>query len=133
MLQSITLNATFEELPKLSAWVAAQAPLNARQTYAIQLCLEELGVNLVLHGRPQGGNAVRFTVTLETEPLCVTVEDDGVAFDPTDAPAQAASPTLESVTAGGLGLNLINGFATQREYERIAGKNRSVLSFGEGA
>lgn len=129
MRQSITLAAEFEELPKLAAWVEALVGLNARQSYAIQLCLEEVAVNLVMHGRPPGGDAVRFMVTLETQPLRLTVEDDGVAFDPTEVPAQAASPTLEMASAGGLGLKLINGFATQRDYERVAGRNRLVLSF----
>ena len=129
MGQSITLTAEFDELPRLSAWVQELVGLNARQSYAIQLCLEEVAVNLVMHGRPAGGDAVRFMVTLESQPLRVMVEDDGVAFDPTEVPAQALSPTLETASAGGLGLKLLNGFAKQRAYERIAGKNRLILSF----
>lgn len=129
MRQSITLTAEFEELPKLVAWVEALAGPDARQRYAIQLCLEEVAVNLVMHGRPVGGDAVRFTVTLEAQPLRVTVEDDGVAFDPTQVPPQAAPTTLETASAGGLGLRLLNGFATQRDYERESGRNRLVLSF----
>jgi len=127
--QNTTLTAAFEELPKLSAWVAVQAGLDERQIFIVQLCLEEMAVNLVLHGRPVGGAPVRFTVTLETKPLRVTLEDDGAAFDPREAPPQPTSPTLKTVTAGGLGLKLVNNFATHRSYQRVAGKNRSILSF----
>ena len=129
MRQSVTLIAEFEGLPKLSAWVASQVGLNVRQIYAVQLCLEELAVNLILHGRPYGANAVRLTVTLATDPLRVTVEDEGVAFDPSEAFAQSTSLTLETVSAARLGLKLVNGFATHRSYKRVAGKNRSVFSF----
>jgi len=132
MHAGITLAAEFGELPKLAAWVEAQAAsfgLDARELYAMQLCLEEVAVNLVLHGRAETGAAVRFTVALEDAPLRVTVEDDGVAFDPTLALAAMPAPTLETVPEGGLGLKLVNGFTSRRDYARIAGRNRLTLVF----
>jgi len=129
MLQRITLTAEFEALPKLAAWVEAQAGLDSRQAYAIQLCLEEVAVNLVMHGRPACGDPVQFTVTLETQPLRLTVEDDGIAFDPTEIPASAAAATLETASRGGLGLKLVNAFTEQRDYARLAGRNRLILRF----
>jgi len=133
MLQSITLTAEFDELPKLAAWVEAQAPqfaLDARQLYAIQLCVEEVAANLVMHARRAGQGAAHFTVALEADPLRVTVEDDGPAFDPTKAPLPKGPATLESVGSGGLGLELVSGFASLRDYARVAGKNRLTLGFG---
>lgn len=129
MRQSLTLTAELKELPRLAAWVAALPGLDARQIYAIQLCLEEVAMNLVLHGRQAAGDPVRFTVTLEMQPLRVTIEDDGAAFDPTQFTAQAINPTLETAGAGGRGLRLLAGFTRQRDYARLAGRNRLVLSF----
>lgn len=131
--KAIQLSADFAEMQRLAEWVETQAAefaLDARQIYAIQLCLEEVVANLVLHARPVGAGPVAITVRLDAEPLRVTVEDDGVPFDPTVAEPAALPASLEEAAPGGLGLTLLQHFSASREYAHSAGRNRLVLGFG---
>lgn len=131
-IRAIKLRAAFEDLPRLAEWVQAQAEefaLEARQLYAIQLCLEEVVANLVMHAKPGMGPEVAITVQIESEPLRVTVEDDAIPFDPTAVALAARPASLEDVTPGGLGLSLVQGFSAWRDYACEAGRNRFVMGF----
>lgn len=131
-MRTLQLKADLAEMPRLAAWVAGQAAelgLQARQLYAVELCLEEVVANLVMHGRPSGTAPIAITVRLETGPLRLTVEDDAIPFDPT-APVDLPQPqSLEEVSPGGLGLALVQSFSAWRDYMRAAGRNRLVIGF----
>ena len=132
-MRELQLSAEFAEMPRLAAWVEAAAPglgLTERQLYAVQLCLEEVVANLVMHGQPVAGPGITVTVRIEDAPLCVTVEDDAQPFDLTArAPASAAS-SLDEAQPGGLGLGLVTAYTTARDYRSEGGRNRLVLRFG---
>ncbi|UPY37379.1 ATP-binding protein [Sediminicoccus sp. KRV36] len=130
--RSIELRADFAELPRLAEWAERQArdlALDARSLYAIQLCLEEVVANLVMHAQPATEAGTTITVRIEGAPLRVTVEDDAIAFDPTRlAPAEAPA-ALEHASIGGLGLGLVRGFSSRCDYASGAGRNRLVMEF----
>jgi serine/threonine-protein kinase RsbW len=131
-LPSLQLQAELAEMPRLVAWVAEQAEelgLAGRQRYAIELCLEEVVANLVLHGRPSGCSPIAITVRLEAAPLRLTVEDDAVPFDPTAPVALPKPQTLAEASPGGLGLGLVQSFSAWRDYAREEGRNRLTLGF----
>ena len=131
-IRALHLRAELEEMPRLADWVAAQAPglgLTERQLYAIQLCLEEVVANLVMHARPATARGISITVRIEPAPLRVTVEDDALPFDPTAAPRAGLPDSLEAATPGGLGLGLVAAYASAREYHSEGGRNRLVLGF----
>ncbi|WPB85564.1 ATP-binding protein [Sediminicoccus rosea] len=132
-IRALHLRAELAEMPRLADWVAAQAPglgLTERQLYAIQLCLEEVVANLVMHARPATARGISVTVRIEPAPLRVTVEDDALPFDLTVAAPAGPPPSLEAATPGGLGLGLVTAYTTAREYRAEAGRNRLVLHFG---
>ena len=86
------------------------------------LCLEELFVNAVRHGR-----AREIRVELSREGL--EFRDDGAAFDPTRAaPGDASTPTPD-FEVGGFGVGLIQRFADRLAYAREAGWNVVTLAF----
>lgn len=130
--QAIHLRADFAELPYLAEWVRARAPefaMEERQLYAIQLCLEEVMANLVMHARPGAGAEIAVTVRLEAEPLRVTVEDDAIPFDPEAMQSPPPATSLEEAMPGGLGLALVRNFSLRRDYVREPGRNRLVMGF----
>lgn len=131
-MREIRLGADFAEMPRLTAWVEATASelgLTERQLYAVQLCLEEVVANLVMHGQPAAGPGIAITLRMEAAPLRVTVEDDAEPFDLTArAPARAA-PSLEAAQPGGLGLGLVAAYTIARDYSSDGGRNRLVLTF----
>lgn len=128
----LQLQADLAEMPRLAPWVAEEAAalgIEGRQLYAIELCLEEVVANLVMHAEPSGAAPIALTVRLEGAPLRLVVEDDAVPFDPTAHAAPAQPAGLEDAGVGGLGLALVKQFSAWREYAREAGRNRLVLGF----
>jgi anti-sigma regulatory factor (Ser/Thr protein kinase) len=131
-VREVRLAADVAEMPRLAAWVESEAAalsLDARRLYAIQLCLEEVVANLVMHGRPALGDAIAITVRIEDAPLRVTVEDDAEPFDLTELAPATLPDVLEAVEPGGLGLGLVTSFSSSREYRSEGGLNRLVLGF----
>ena len=131
-MPALQRTADLAEMPRLAAWVAAEAAalgLEGRQLYAIELCLEEVVANLVMHATPSGASPIAVTIRLETAPLRLVVEDDALPFDPTGAVLAPQPQSLEEAGVGGLGLGLVQSFSAWRDYGREAGRNRLVLGF----
>jgi anti-sigma regulatory factor (Ser/Thr protein kinase) len=121
---------TVEAAAEAEAWIMSQSAalgLGADTKYAINLCLEELFLNAVKHGR-----ASQASISIWTEPDGVLVEfvDDGGPFDPSDAPAKKISGPMEDFEIGGFGTGLIQKFSRRLSYRRSDGYNRLLLEFG---
>ena len=120
---------TVEAAEEAEIWIARQAGvlgLGADAEFAINLCLEELFLNAVQHGR-----ANRATISLCADPGGVTVEflDDGEPFDPTIAPARRITSRTEDFQIGGYGTGLMQKFSRRMSYSRSDGMNRLTLEF----
>jgi serine/threonine-protein kinase RsbW len=120
---------TIEAASDAEAWLVSQAGalgLAADAEFAINLCLEELFLNAVEHGR-----ANRATISLCAEPQGVRVEfvDDGEPFDPTRSPAKRINGPDEDFEIGGYGAGLLQKFSRRMSYRRDEGRNRLVLEF----
>jgi anti-sigma regulatory factor (Ser/Thr protein kinase) len=131
---SLTLVPELAELVRLSAWVddaGKRLELSMQRLYAVQLCLEELVANIVLHGRPSGAKNLSIQVDLcpVAGGLEVHVDDSGWAFDPTLAMAPAPAQSLDDAPVGGLGLVLVRRFARSIAYRRDGDWNRVKLFF----
>jgi len=114
------------------SWVVGEASalgLGEDAKFAINLCLEELFLNAVQHGR-----ANRATISVCAEPDGVTVEfaDDGEPFDPTRAPAKRINGPTADFDIGGYGAGLMQKFSRRMSYSRSEGMNRLVLEFAAG-
>jgi sigma-B regulation protein RsbU (phosphoserine phosphatase) len=97
----------------------------------IRLVLEELMVNTVEYGYPDGRPG-QIRILLQPRPDAVAVElaDDGIAFDP----LQSATPDLTGDLAdreqvGGLGIHLARTMAGEMRYTRSADGNHLRLRF----
>ena len=110
-------------------WLATQSNvlgLGADAEFAINLCLEELFLNAVQHGR-----ANRATISICAEPDGARVEfaDDGAPFDPTQRPVKRIHSRTEDFSIGGYGMGLMQKFSRRMCYSRSEGMNRLVLEF----
>ena len=95
---------------------------------AIHVVLDEVLSNSIRHGL--GGarsHAIAVTLELSEGQITVEVEDDGVAYDPTQAPAPVLSGKLEERRDGGLGVAFVRQLTDSIEYRRIDGRNRLVM------
>jgi len=59
--------------------------------------------------------------------LETTIEDDGVAFDPLQAPAPDIGAALADRAVGGLGIHFVKNLMSSVDYERVGGHNRITL------
>jgi anti-sigma regulatory factor (Ser/Thr protein kinase) len=100
----------------------AQASLPRETCVRLNVVLEEVFVNTVMHGY-HGDNDAPVWITLDPRPsgVRVTYEDTAPPFNP-------LTYAVETGKVGGLGVLLTRELATAREYAYIFGRNRIRLS-----
>ena len=91
-----------------------------------RLCLDEAVINVVVHGyeeagEPAGTHAINVSLVHEPGILTIRIDDDGVAYNPLDAPAPRFDLPLEERGDGGLGVHIIKTLAHHVGYRRDGG------------
>ena len=119
---------TIEAASAAESWLLTQSNalgLAPDSEFALNLCLEELFLNAVRHGR-----ASRTRISISATPDAVQLEfvDDGAPFDPTVSPGRIRAPD-EDVPIGGHGTGLLRKFSRRMTYGRNDGHNRLVVEF----
>ena len=128
-MQSVTLDATLESLPKLMGWVEgliAHLPLPVHQ---IQLAIEEAFVNVIHYAYSGKGGKVTISFTRHgDEQVEWEMRDWGAAFDPTTMGAVSDHAiNLEARRKGGLGILLMKKFMSEIHYRREGKENVLIL------
>lgn len=113
---------------RLAAHLQAQA-VEARTVAAFELVLEEALTNTLRYGyRDTGLRWIDLVVEVLPDDVLLTIEDDGVPFDPLAVPPPELPRSLEQARVGGLGLLMIRRSTRAMDYERVAGRNRLRLT-----
>ena len=100
-----------------------------RQTFEINLALDELFTNIISHGfNDEDEHLIHVACVNKDGKLKITIEDDGVPFNPTDAPHPNLKCAFKDREIGGLGIHLIRSYMDRIEYRRKSGKNVLVLT-----
>lgn len=108
-------------------WSAAGLP--PAQATAFELALEEVFMNVVRHGSPQGTAPwVEVSLALTADGLAMTVEDDGPPFDPLTRPAPDLTASLHERPVGGLGVFLVRQMMDAVSYRRVGARNQLTMS-----
>lgn len=123
----IRLPVALGEIERLNQIVRQFGDLHevpGRTLYAINLALDELVTNIVLHGfEDPAGEEFEVRLTVRDGAITAEVEDGGRPFNPVDVPAPDLSAPLEKRTLGGLGIHLVKSLTDVVEYRRNADKN----------
>lgn len=107
---------------QLHAFLAAHA-VPARDSYAIDLAIEELVVNIIRYAyMDDEEHLIDVQLSIEGEQLVLVIMDDGREFDPRTAPALDLH--TEEREVGGLGLVLVLDLVDKLSYRREADRNR---------
>lgn len=98
----------------------------------ILLLLDELLTNVIKYAHPgatPGAHEMRVEVEWSAAEFCLRIEDDGVAFDSTQArPASASNPAgWEDRPVGGWGLELVRQSVDEFAYRRDGSVNKLTL------
>jgi anti-sigma regulatory factor (Ser/Thr protein kinase) len=108
-------------------WSAAD--LSPAQALPFELALEEVFMNVVMHGTKAGAlREVAVSLALTRDGLTMTIEDDGPGFDPLSLPAPDVTASLADRRVGGLGVFLVRQMMDSVSYERVAGRNQLRMS-----
>lgn len=93
------------------------------------LVLDELITNVVSYGYGDTEeHEIHITLSEKDGLLVVTMEDDGVAFDPfSEAPAPDLDADLQDREVGGLGVHFAKSLVSEYTYERRDGRNLITL------
>jgi serine/threonine-protein kinase RsbW len=106
----------------------AEEHLPPEHALSFELALEEIFVNVVTHGSPQGKvPAVEVTLLLREGDLSMTLEDDGPEFDPLSLPPPNVTASLGERPQGGLGVHLVRQLMDAVTYQRIANRNHLTM------
>jgi anti-sigma regulatory factor (Ser/Thr protein kinase) len=133
MTGSATLNmrGDLAELDRLASWVhdwTLQHGIPERTAQQLDLCAAEAVTNVMTHGLDGGAGAIDVRIAREGDDVVLEIEDDGVAFDPTQAPPPPPV-TLESDQVGGWGINIVRKLSDDVRYRRVGGRNCLTLVF----
>jgi anti-sigma regulatory factor (Ser/Thr protein kinase) len=130
-MMRLVIDSQLSEIRRVSKLVdefKARHGLADEDTNAIHVVLDEILSNSIRHGLAGvASHAIAVTLELAEGEIVIAVEDDGVAYDPTQAPAPVLAGTLEERTEGGLGLTFVRALTDAIEYRRIDGRNRLVM------
>jgi anti-sigma regulatory factor (Ser/Thr protein kinase) len=125
----ITLAAVETARQAVAAHLAPHG-LPQRTLYLIELVLEELQMNLLMHGFDDPGSGqVQIGVRVAPQHVRLQVSDNGRPFDPTRFEPGEAPTNLETARVGGLGLSLVRKATHPIVYERRDGRNHLLLEF----
>ena len=108
-------------------WSAADLP--PAETVTFELALEEIFMNVVMHGSP-AGRVPRVDVSLALCDGCLTlmIEDDGPSFDPLLLAAPDVTASREERRVGGLGVYLVRQMMDAVSYRRLGGHNQFSMT-----
>jgi len=94
----------------------------------VNICLDELFTNITSYGFVDDlEHSIRFTIILDDKVLTLTIEDDGIHFNPLEKKDPEIPADLIDVKIGGLGIHIVKKLMDDICYERKQGKNKLTL------
>jgi len=125
--QRMSVASDAAQLPVLTRflkdfWTAAGLP--PAESVSFELALEEVFMNVVMHGSAATASQVEVSVILCDDGLTLMVADDGPEFDPLLLPAPDVAASLEERKVGGLGVFLVRQMMDAVSYQRVAARNQ---------
>ena len=108
----------------------AQSGLSEDATFKLTLALDEIVANVIRHGfGDDQEHRIEVKVTVDERTVTASVEDDGLEFDPREAPVPDLDLPIEMRTPGGLGMHLVRQTMDSVEYRRDEGRNILTVEF----
>lgn len=97
--------------------------------FELQLVLEELLVNVCMHGQPIDGSdaQVKVGIDLESDSLTLRFSDNGLPFNPLTQAAPDTDRSLEDMQIGGLGIVLLRQLMDDISYNHRDGYNHLTM------
>ena len=102
--------------------------LSQATLFKINLALEELVSNIIFYAYADDSEHwIKIAISLEDGVLVISLEDDGIPFNPTEAREPDCGCPVENRAIGNLGIHLCKQFMDDLTYERRGNKNIVIL------
>ena len=119
---SLVVKNDLAEIPRLAEIVSrfcSDHQLSPELEFDLNLALDEVVANVIRHGyQDPGPHQMEVSFALGDKELTVSVEDDGVPFNPLEAPPPNLNLPIEERRPGGLGIHLAKNLMDQLHYQR---------------
>jgi serine/threonine-protein kinase RsbW len=120
------------QLPILTQFLQqfwSAAGLLPAEAATFELALEEIFMNVVMHGSPAGQVLwVEMSLELREGSLTLMIEDDGPSFDPLSLALPDVTASLEARGVGGLGVYLVRRMMDHVSYQRLGTRNQLTMT-----
>ncbi len=104
-------------------WLQQHSP-TPKLVFNVELILEETLMNVIWHAHTDHAeHLIQLAVQLDADDVVLRFEDDGVPFDPLQAPPPVAPTSIDDAVPGGLGVMLVRKCARSAVYQRVDGNN----------
>jgi anti-sigma regulatory factor (Ser/Thr protein kinase) len=126
----IEYSAELNNFPKFvdeARRAAVAAGLSKAEITRIELCVEEVVVNIINYAYQESGGALRMSCSSDKSNFIITIEDDGVPFDMLQKEDPDINASAEERQIGGLGVFLVKELMDEVVYSRKNNKNVLVL------
>ena len=133
-METMTVPGSTESLSRIRAYVgqaAAEAGVDRKHAYRLQLAVDEIATNVVNHGYPEAGRHGDLVVSAAVHggDFTITLEDSAVPFDPRSVPRPSyLDLPLDKRPMGGLGIYLAMLCVDLFEYEYVNNRNRNKFT-----
>jgi serine/threonine-protein kinase RsbW len=128
---NLTLKNDFKEFSKISQFLeklGQDQSIPAKIIFQINLSLEEIFNNILLHGYRDGNeHEISFRFLNEQQKIIIVIEDDAEYFNPLEAAEPDTTSSLDDRQAGGLGIHLVRSMMDRLDYKRKDNKNILTL------
>jgi len=129
---SLLIRSDLAELSRLAAWIdgwAVEHGVPDATAAQVDLCAAEAVTNVMTHGLANvNTHNIEVRIGQHGDDVVLEIEDDGIAFDPTEAPLPPPV-TMDSDRVGGWGMRIVRRLSDELRYHRINGRNRLTLVF----
>ena len=124
---SIVVANERREIPRIGERLAEfgdACGLSADDIASVNLAIDELISNVINHAYDDTEkHHIQLTVSVEGDLLTLSIDDEGKAFNPIEAPMPDLDLPIEKRPIGGLGIFLVKSMADTLEYRRERGHN----------
>lgn len=101
--------------------------------FNVRLVLDEAVINVITHGYDDTAeHEIHVSLLLDANLLTIRVDDDGIEYNPLDAPAPRFDLPIEQRRIGGLGVHIMKALARSVEYRRVNDRNHLTIEMNIG-
>jgi serine/threonine-protein kinase RsbW len=126
----LRVKADLENLSSIADFTTSsthELGLNEKGVFQLQLAVDEVASNIILHGYTHQTGPIHITIWKENDKIIIQIQDRGEPFNPLKADEPDLGAPLEERSPGGLGIHFLKTMTNSVHYQFNDGKNILTL------